>query len=119
MQGSQQLRCTIYTIVSQEQPTSQSNGGMAGIYWKANADLNFRATSEDVVGSWNYTDIQHDIGYAANTTGSAILTSLQQMGYLYNTSTGCWNNYPDHSISVGDDALIGISKTSTVVLLQS
>ncbi|KAH8757832.1 hypothetical protein F5882DRAFT_444401 [Hyaloscypha sp. PMI_1271] len=100
-----------YTIVSQAQLTSQSNGGIAGIYWKANADLNFRATSEDVVGSWNCTDIQHDIGYAANTTGSAILTSLQQMGYLYNTSTGCWNNYPDHSTSdllfwgasVGDD----------------
>lgn len=72
---------------------------MAGIYWKDNGDPSSRATSEDIVGSWNCTDIRHDIGYAANTTSSAILTGLKQMGYLYNTSTGYWNSYPDSSVS--------------------
>jgi hypothetical protein len=50
---------------------------MVSVYWKANGDFSFRAILEDVVGLWNCTDIQYNIGYTANMTGNAIFISLK------------------------------------------
>jgi hypothetical protein len=39
-----------YSVAGQAQITSAANGGLVGIYWKANRDLTFRADELDVAG---------------------------------------------------------------------
>lgn len=44
-----------YFAVAQAQLKSLQNGGLVGIYWKVNRDLNFRADNLDVACQWNCT----------------------------------------------------------------
>jgi hypothetical protein len=52
----------------QAQNTSPENGGLSGIYWKYNADSNFRAEAEDIAGNWTCNDVHQDITYPATET---------------------------------------------------
>jgi len=72
-----------YSVAAQAQLTSAANGGLVGIYWKANRDLTFRADELDLAGQWNCIDINDEIEYAAGTSIIAIGEDLIQRGYLY------------------------------------
>lgn len=88
-----------YKIATQAQATSQQNGGLIGIYWKANSDPNFRASNEDVVGQWNCSDAHHDAEFPVDTPAQTIGANLLQSSLIYNYSSACNNHYPDGSIS--------------------
>jgi hypothetical protein len=88
-------------IVSQAQLTSVTNGGLSGIYWKANADPNFRAEEQDVVGNWNCYDVNQDVTYSpqdfmySNWTSYSpvdawgkMADDLLQKGLLYSNEYG-------------------------------
>jgi len=72
-----------YVVVQQAQLTSAANGGMVGVYWKANRDLTFRADTLDVAGQWNCTDVDDDIYYYPTASLTSIAADLFQRGYLY------------------------------------
>jgi hypothetical protein len=42
----------LFDLITQAQKTSLNNGGLDGIYAKVNADTNFRADRQDVLGQW-------------------------------------------------------------------
>jgi hypothetical protein len=90
-----------YVVVQQAQVTSAANGGIVGVYWKANRDLTFRADTLDVAGQWNCTDVDDDIYYYPNATLISISTDLFQRGYLYRPippATG-YSNYGNETTS--------------------
>ena len=102
-----------YLVAAQAQITSATNGGLVGIYWKVNRDLNFRADTVDVAGQWNCTDINHDIEYVANTTPLAIAEDLIQRGYIYDNNKGsyCRSSYGNGTFShliVWDTSVPGV-----------
>lgn len=72
-----------YSVAGQAQITSAANGGLVGIYWKANRDLTFRADEMDLAGQWTCVDVNDDIEYVTNITIDAITEDLIQKGYLY------------------------------------
>lgn len=87
-----------FFVVSQAQLTSVANGGLVGIYWKANRDLTFRADTLDVAGQWNCTDVNNDISYYPDVSVSTINKDLFQRGYLYHSQTSsCWSDYGNGS----------------------
>lgn len=48
----------------QAQNTSVPNGGLSGIFWKYNADPNFRADASDVIGNWDLCRLTSGLGTA-------------------------------------------------------
>ena len=72
-----------YSVAAQAQLTSAANGGLVGIYWKANRDLTFRADEEDLAGQWNCVDMNDDITFITHATVWLIGEDLIQKGYLY------------------------------------
>lgn len=72
-----------YTVVANAQAINSDNGGLVGIYWKANRDLSFRAQPQDVLGKWTCGDMGNNITYPASTTAANILKDLQLKNYLY------------------------------------
>jgi hypothetical protein len=77
-----------YSVAGQAQITSAANGGLVGIYWKANRDLTFRADEVDLAGQWNCVDVNDDIEYVAGTNVVAIMDDLFRRGYLYGPGYG-------------------------------
>jgi hypothetical protein len=73
-----------YNLITQAQATSQRNGGLDGIYRKVNADLNFRAASEDIVGSWICDDPGVHRTFSGDLLPENITTILQDEGLLFN-----------------------------------
>jgi hypothetical protein len=73
-----------YNLITQAQATSQRNGGLDGIYRKVNTDLNFRASSEDIVGSWVCDDTRIQRNFSGNLLPQDITTGLQDEGLLFN-----------------------------------
>jgi len=91
-----------YSVAAQAQLTSAANGGLVGIYWKANRDLTFRADELDLAGQWNCIDINDEIEYAAGTSIIAIGEDLIQRGYLYgpgNQSSAVRTTYENGTFS--------------------
>jgi hypothetical protein len=89
-----------YFVVAQAQLTSSANGGLVGIYWKVNRDLNFRADTLDVAGQWNCKDINNDIEHDADTTPNAIVADLANKGYIYRKEApNCASNYGNGTFS--------------------
>ena len=90
-----------YFVAAQAQVTSQLNGGMTGIFLKANRDLNFRADASDVAGSWNCENVGNDLSYDPDTNTDDIVDDLLNHGYLYNDGnySTCISNYADGSYS--------------------
>ena len=87
----------------QAQNTSPENGGLSGIYWKYNADSNFRAEAEDIAGNWTCNDVHQDITYPATETTIAddeggFQSTLQSIGQDL-TAKGLL--YPNSSSLVG------------------
>jgi hypothetical protein len=84
-------------IVMQARVTSKANGGLTGIYWKVNADPNFRADSQDVIGNWICVDMQNDTVYPANLTLSPqnVLDDLANRGLMYHGSSATAGNIPN------------------------
>src|SRR5579871_4769335 len=75
-----------YNLITQAQATSQRNGGLDGIYRKVNGDLNFRATAEDIVGSWICDDPGVHRKFAGDVLPTNITTILQDNGLLFKES---------------------------------
>jgi hypothetical protein len=73
-----------YNLITQAQATSQRNGGLDGIYRKVNTDLNFRAASEDIVGSWICDDPGVQRTFPGDLLPQNITTILQDDGLLFN-----------------------------------
>ena len=83
----------------QAQNTSLGNGGLSGIYWKYNADSNFRAEVGDIAGNWTCNDVHQDLTYPAsettiaddkgglNSTLQSIAQDLNAKGLLYPDSS--------------------------------
>jgi hypothetical protein len=100
-------------LVTQAQITSQSNGGLAGIFWKVNADPNFRADPQDVVGYWVCDIVNNDIVYPTNIslTSQDVFEDLMAKGFLYQGSSlasgttpgSGWNNLVAWGSSVEDE----------------
>lgn len=90
---------TAHDIVSQAQITSRENGGLSGIYRKANGAPNFRADSQDVLGYWNCVDVQHDVVYETPEFNISEATNdLVSKGYLYDAfQSWCGETFPDGS----------------------
>lgn len=87
----------------QAQNTSLGNGGLSGLYWKYNADPNFRAQAKDVAGNWTCNDVHQDVTYPANETTIAddkggIDSTLQSIAQDL-TVKGL--QYPNASVDVG------------------
>jgi hypothetical protein len=94
-----------YNLITQAQATSQRNGGLDGIYRKVNGDLNFRATSEDIVGSWICDDTGVHRNFAGDLLPQNITTILQDEGLLFNESVVPefqLNTYSDGTIVTGN-----------------
>jgi hypothetical protein len=91
-----------YSVAGQAQITSAANGGLVGIYWKANRDLTFRADEVDLAGQWNCVDVNDDIEYVTGTTPEAIIDDLVQKNYLYgppDSGARVQSVYPNGSFS--------------------
>ena len=72
---------------------SQSNGGLTGIFKKANRDVNFRADPEDIVGGWKCETGGQDVQYGVQEDPDVILTDLASRNLLYGNYTGCNTRY--------------------------
>jgi hypothetical protein len=79
----------------QAQNTSVSNGGLSGIFWKYNADPNFRADASDVIGNWTCADSHQDLVLPAGFTRTLtnfdfnmqqIVSNLTKKGLLYSSN---------------------------------
>ena len=79
------------TVVQQAQNNSITNGGLSGIFRKANTDQYFRADTEDVLGTWECQFTGNDTyPYTANMTD--IILDLQSKNRLYDNTTAWWDN---------------------------
>jgi hypothetical protein len=85
-----------YQVAAQAQLTSQVNGGKAGIYWKVNRALNFRADDEDVIGSWTCQDLKQDQTYSPEEAAQDIVDDLQNKDLLFHGTSlhdvSSWGN---------------------------
>jgi hypothetical protein len=72
-----------YFVVTQAQITSQANGGLKGIYAKANRSLNFSADATDVIGGWTCQVNATELEYPFDTVLEDIISDVQQHGLLY------------------------------------
>ena len=104
----------LYDLVVQAQVTSQTNGGLEGIYSKLNNDPAFRADSQDIVGQWECINTDQDVGYPAYSNLTDVAADLNDRGIIDATYSACWDQYPgdienNHlviwSASVHDDAM--------------
>ena len=87
-----------YFVVAQAQITSLANGGLVGIYWKANRDISFRADTLDLAGQWNCTDVNDDIYYYPTVSPRQISQDLYQRGYLFHPEPAlCDSDYGNGS----------------------
>ncbi|KAH6669343.1 hypothetical protein B0J14DRAFT_672252 [Halenospora varia] len=73
-------------VAASSQTISSFNGGYIGIYKKANGAQNFSADASDVLGSWNCSDVHHDLNFAPTVLADDIVTSLQNSGLQYNST---------------------------------
>ena len=83
----------LWDIVTRATSTSQSNGGLTGIFHKANGDLNFRADPEDIIGRWNCEMAGDDAQYESQQSPDAIMDDLLLRNLLYGNRTSCSTNY--------------------------
>ena len=105
-----------YFVVAQAQLTSAANGGLVGIYWKANRYLSFRADTNDVAGQWNCTDVNNDIEYIASASQIVVIEDLIHRGLLYsNLLSYCSSQYSDGTYShlIVLDSSVGASVGTT------
>jgi hypothetical protein len=86
----------------QAQNYSVSNGGLSGIFWKYNADPNFRADTTDVSGNWICADSHRDLvlpaGYTRSTSDfqsnlQQIVLNLTKEGLLYSSNLQVQNEF--------------------------
>jgi len=70
-------------IAIDAQSTSARNGGLPGIYWKANEDPMFRAGPDDVAGQWGCVELGQEESYAAGTTFTDVASDLQSKNLQY------------------------------------
>jgi len=105
-----------YTVVSQAQITSARNGGLVGIFAKADTNPLFSADNLDVVGGWRCSEsgdrkLQN---FQANASTDSVATSLEA-GLLFPGSTVFHNTFPDGStadtLAVSASVLDGIAET--------
>ncbi|KAK5051461.1 hypothetical protein LTR84_003113 [Exophiala bonariae] len=73
--------------------TSQSNGGLTGIFKKANGELNFRADADDIIGRWNCTQDGKDVQYNVRVDPNAIFDDLVSRNQLFGNYSGCETSY--------------------------
>jgi hypothetical protein len=87
-----------YTMVTQSQISSKANGGLLGIFRKANGNTNFRAEEQDILGHWECQETQPSLKYNNTISARAVFQDLIDGGYLYeNTSDYYASGFPDDS----------------------
>lgn len=85
----------LHDLVTRAQVTSQSNGGLEGIYHKVNSDPTFRADAQDVIGQWECHDVEQDASYSADSNLTQVADDLVNRGILFDaSSSSCWDQYP-------------------------
>jgi hypothetical protein len=57
-----------YTMITQSQISSKANGGLLGIFPKANGNTNFRAEEQDILGHWECQELSTEM--QQNRSGS-------------------------------------------------
>jgi hypothetical protein len=87
----------LFNLVTRAQATSQTNGGLEGIYEKVNSDLMFRADTQDVVGKWNCQDVGDDQQYPAGEDYNALFSDLASRNLLFENVFYCLDQYPDNT----------------------
>jgi hypothetical protein len=93
-----ETRGTPFDLITQAQQISIRNGGLDGIYDKANSNLNFLAAQEDIIGTWNCLDVNNDQTYDFDSNMTNILTDLIKKRLLNgDTAQSVWQNWPDYS----------------------
>jgi hypothetical protein len=101
------------TVVQQAQNYSITNGGLSGIFRKANGDQYFRADSEDLLGTWECKFTGNDT-YSNTTSIPDVVADLESKGRIYGNgsltasygiSPNGWNSLSVWSASQPDDAL--------------
>ena len=95
-----------YTIVSQAQITSARNGGLVGIFAKADTNPLFAADKPDVVGGWSCSGDGLQ-AFPANTTPKIVAASLKASGHLFPDAAFIYNSFPDPDRSTAD--MLGLS----------
>jgi hypothetical protein len=89
-----------YFVAAQAQITSQTNGGLGGIYAKVNRSLNFSADASDVLGNWNCQPNSTELEYPSDIEVNAIVSDLVQRGRLYGPGPpSCTSNYGEGASS--------------------
>jgi hypothetical protein len=71
-----------YLVVLNAQTTSAANGGLVGVYWKANRDPSFRADDLDLAGGWICTD-EGNTTFPSGASPDAMIQDLYEEGKLY------------------------------------
>ena len=82
------------------QSTSVRNGGLGGIYWKANEDSSFCACPDDVAGQWDCVDQMADATYSAGTDFNTIYNDLFSKDLQYVDGVDSYWAQP-HGVQVG------------------
>jgi hypothetical protein len=87
----------LFNLIIGAQATSQSNGGIDGIYQKVNNDKTFRADTQDIVGKWNCSDVDDDQQYPAGNNITDVFNDLWSKNLLYGNFFYCADHYPDNT----------------------
>jgi hypothetical protein len=72
-----------YRMVTQSQILSKENGGLLGIFPKANGNTNFRAEEQDILRHWECQETQPSLKYNETISAHAVFQDLIDGGYLY------------------------------------
>lgn len=72
-----------YFVVAQAQSTSQSNGGLKGVYVKANRNLNFSAAPVDVLGGWQCSPNPTALTFSPDVYFKDVVQSVVDHGLMY------------------------------------
>lgn len=64
---------TLWDTVNSTTIIGQSNGGLTGIFKKANRDVNFRVDAQDIVGRWKCEKGDEDVRYGVREDPNVIL----------------------------------------------
>jgi hypothetical protein len=88
---------SLFNLIIGAQATSQTNGGIEGVYQKVNSDTTFRADTQDIVGKWNCSDVGDDQNYPAGKNITDVFNDLWSQNLLYGNFFYCADHYPDNT----------------------
>lgn len=84
---------TLWDLVTAATVTSRRNGGLTGVFRKANTDLAFRADKLDIVLAWQCVVSGADSTYSNDTSPDIIIDDLVSKDLLYGNYTSQATEY--------------------------